>query len=109
MRFGYAAPAILALIFWQGPIAAQTHCSEFTGRTVTTETFAEVRAKIGSIAPKGEYETTAQYQARMAQASPGGRRIIAKGVEDRKYFVYDADTGMLRIQSYAFQNKIMDF
>ena len=109
MRFGWAALAVFALTAGHVANARQDRCSDFTGQTVKPETFAQVVAAIGNVAPKDEYETTAQYRARIAAASPGAQRIISKEVEDRKYFEYDADTGMLRIRSYAIQNKEMNY
>ncbi len=81
-------------------------CDQFMGQTVAPVSFDAATAGLGKLTPKGEFETTAQFEARRA-ASAGSIRgplIIEKAPEDRKYLEYDADAQVLRLKSYAFHN-----
>lgn len=92
--------------------AAQTGtgCESYLGQTVKAATFDAAVAPFAKLAPKDEFETTAQYEARRTAALSGASStlIIAKEPEDRKYIEYNADTGLLRIISYAFTNTRID-
>lgn len=59
-----------------------------------------------SIAPKGEFETTAEFDARRAPAvaTLPGELILLKQPEDREHLIYDADAQRLDIVTYAFHN-----
>ncbi|MCW3836796.1 hypothetical protein ACFQ1E_12035 [Sphingomonas canadensis] len=97
-----SAFAIVVGTLWSSAASAQ--CASYVGQTVAPVLFEQVIASFGNIAPKGEFETTAAYQARVAAAGGGGPLIISKKPEDPKYFAYDADNQVLRVQSYAFHN-----
>lgn len=81
-------------------------CSAYVGQMVQSRSFAEAVAPFGKLTPKSEYETTAQFEARQAQAVGGatGPLIIEKAPESRDYFRYDADAQVLRIEPYVFDN-----
>jgi hypothetical protein len=55
-------------------------------------------------APKGEFETTAAYQARVAASGQAGPLVISKRMEDPKYLEYDADQQAFKVQKYLFDN-----
>lgn len=82
-------------------------CSAYVGQTVQPQSFDNAAARFSGLTPKSEYETTAQFEARQAQAlaGAGGTLIIEKAPEDRKFFEYDADGQALRILPFAFDNK----
>lgn len=89
---------------------AQDQCPGYVGQVIAPKTFDSAIAGLAKLTPKGEFETTAQYEARKA-ASVGdvpGAVIISKVPEDRKYFEYNADSQKLRIITYAFQNTGFD-
>ena len=75
-------------------------------QTIHPQTFDNAVAAFAGLTPKSEFETTAQFEARQAQAlgGSGGPLIIEKAPENRDYFRYDADAQVLRISSYAFDN-----
>lgn len=82
-------------------------CSAYVGRSVTPISFGEAIKRYAAVAPKSEFETTTQYEARRSAALNGtsGPLIIEKPVEKRtEFFPYDADTQRLTIVSYAFNN-----
>ena len=81
-------------------------CSIYVGQTVQPQSFANAVARFSGLTPKSEYETTAQFEARQAQALGGsvGPLIIEKTPESRDYFRYDADAQVLHIASFAFDN-----
>ncbi|HEY0147945.1 MAG TPA: hypothetical protein VGB70_02980 [Allosphingosinicella sp.] len=83
----------------------QDSCSKFVGQSVTPLTFQQAITKVPKVAPKGEFETTAQFESRRAAAGSPRELIVAKEPEDRKYLEYNADTQRLGIKSYAFKNR----
>jgi hypothetical protein len=100
------ASACIVASTWASAATAQT-CSNYVGQVVAPKTFEQAIAAFGNVAPKGEFETTAQYQARIATGGAGGALIVAKKPEDAKYFEYDADNQVLNVKSYAFHNTNM--
>jgi hypothetical protein len=103
-------------LFFVAPVAltssAQSQqCTTYVGQTVTPLTFDQAISHIPNVAPRGEYETTAQYEERRRAAGvgSGGPLIIVKTPENRdRYIRYDADAGRLAIQTYAFDNTGFD-
>lgn len=88
------------------PAWGQDECSTFVGRTVSPITIQQAAARLSSLTPKDEFETTAQYEARIATAleTAGGPFVVGRGLEDAKYLEYDADRGVLVVKSYALHN-----
>jgi hypothetical protein len=88
------------------PAFAEDECSHFVGTTIAPITIMQAAARLSTLTPKDEFETTAVYEARIATAlqTAGGPLIVSKTLEDPKYLEYDADRGVLRIQSYALHN-----
>jgi len=81
-------------------------CSSSVGQVVQPQSFDNAVAGFAGLTPKSEFETTAQFEARQAQAlaRAGGPLIIEKVPEDQKFFEYDADAQSLRISPFAFDN-----
>jgi hypothetical protein len=102
--------ALLGSACFLASAANAQQCDTYSGQTVSPLTFEQAVARVPSVAPRGEYETTAQYEARLAAATGGrGPLIILKQPENRDdYIRYDADNGRLAIQSYAFDNTNFD-
>lgn len=64
----------------------------------------------GVSADKGEYETTAAYEARMSAArSALPSTIIISSRLDPEYLKYNADAGSLEVTSYALRNINTDY
>ena len=84
-------------------------CPDFVGKTVVAKSFDQAAAGLGNVEPKGEFETTSQYQARVAAVGGSGPLIISKKPEGSEYFQYDADRQLLFIKSYAFHNTNMNW
>jgi hypothetical protein len=105
-RSAFAAALIVPMAASEA--AAQDRCPTFVGQTVEPETFYQVAASLGNVASKGEFETTAQYRARMTAVGTG-QRIIAKDRIDLDHMRYDADSGAFRVERYAFNNEYLDF
>lgn len=87
-----------------GPAVAQDQCSAFKGTTIAPKTFDQAVLSLNAPTPKGEFETTAAYQARLAQAGSSGPLIISKKPEGSQYLEYDADQGAFAVKSYFFHN-----
>lgn len=85
--------------------SAQT-CDSYVGKTVALNSFVAVAAALKKTpAIKGEYETTTQYEARIAAAKVTTPEvIILPGTFSAKYATYDADAGAVKIQAYALRN-----
>lgn len=91
------------------PVSSQ-QCSAYVGQQVAPMAFDDVAKNYSSIPPKDEFETTDQYKQRVESSIPNGQnpQILAKKVEDLKYFPYDADQQILSVQAYAFDNTNFD-
>lgn len=83
---------------------AQSQCDNYVGQVVTPKTLDQAILDLNAPAPKGEFETTAAYQSRIAAAGSGRSLIIGKRLEDPKYLEYDADQQVFKIQKYLFDN-----
>lgn len=90
-------------------VAHSQACANYVGQTVAIKTFEQAIEGLGNVEPKGEFETTAAYQARVAASGTGQPLIISKKPEGSSYFAYDADRQLLVIKSYAFHNTNMDW
>lgn len=109
--WAYRCWSVLLIIFTTLTVHAQTNYADYVGQTVDALSFEQAIAKLPKYVPRGEYETTAQYEARRAaeMGDTGGPLIILKEPEDRdKHIRYDADAGQLDLSRYAFDNKILD-
>ena len=81
-------------------------CKGYVGQVAKPVAFAALAAQLSGPAPKGEFETTAQYNARVAAASqpvPEGPVIITLPT-DREFISYNADTGAMFVQAGAFSS-----
>lgn len=83
---------------------AQSQCDGYIGQTVAPKTLDQALLSLNAPAPKGEFETTAAYQARVASAGNNGPLVISKKMEDPKYLEYDADQQVFKVQKYLFDN-----
>lgn len=90
-----------------GTSAMAQSCDSYVGQSISPLTFSQAITRVPNVQPKGEFETTIDFETRKqaAAASSGGPLLISKAPEDRKYFEYNADTQMLGIKSYAFHNQ----
>ncbi|MEW6574747.1 MAG: hypothetical protein AB1408_00170 [Pseudomonadota bacterium] len=81
-------------------------CEPYVGQVVTTIDIDDAIAPFKAVGPKGEFEPTAQYEARKQQAvnKLGEKLIVKKAPDGRQYLVYDADAQQLNIVTYAFDN-----
>lgn len=112
-----AAPA--TALTAQTPEAPVLHvpsvnCASYAGQTVAPITIDAAMARYAGMTPRGEFESTAEFEARRARAGGTGPLIIGKIPDPERYgdpngrgdfFRYDADRQVLRIISYAFDNK----
>ena len=96
----------IAALTWASAAVAQD-CSVHVGQVISPKSFEQAIAGLGNIAPKGEFETTSQYQTRISNSGSATPMIISKKPEDHKHFVYDADNQLLQVKSYAFHNTNM--
>ena len=79
-------------------------CEAYVGQTVTPTPFDLIAAKFTGLAAKGEYETTAAFEARRSAAvnTAGTRSYILHVPVDRSFLNYNADADALVLSSLAF-------
>lgn len=76
-------------------------CKSYVGKPVAPTTFAALAVSLPKVATKGEFETTAQFQARIASTAPRGPAKLAVLVlpVDRSFVRYDADIGAMFVSA----------
>jgi hypothetical protein len=83
---------------------AQDRCDQYVGQTISPLSFDAAAVRLRGFRPRGQFESTPEFQARIAAEFPDASRplIISKEPENRAFFEYDADAQRLRISSLAF-------
>lgn len=83
--------------------SAQT-CNSYVGSNLSWMTFDEAASKLPKIAPKDEFESTADYQKRIAEVAPSEPFVIGANMGAEPFGVsYDADRQVLIVKDYAFE------
>lgn len=102
-RFGVVL-AVACLVPVSAGLAAG--CGDYKDKTVSSLPFAEAAASLPKIEPKSEYETTAAYNARVAEAAKKApSTLLVERDPIIEYLRYDADKGVLVVSTYAFTNE----
>ncbi len=103
---GYGARPSLALGAAGTTGRPTGECNAYVGRLVRPISIDAAISRFQGIAPKSEFETTAQFEARKAAAvgGPVGSLVIEKTPEGQQYFSYDADAQVLNISPFGFDN-----
>lgn len=104
---GVSSIAAAAPVASSTSVAVDEACKVPLGHRITPMSIDALISKLGvSTEPRGEFETTAQYEARLQAAGGGAPRhsFVAMPI-DTKYITYDADSGLFRIESFALDNK----
>jgi hypothetical protein len=89
-------------------------CASYVGKVVTPTAFSTLALKFAPPAPKGEFETTAQYNARVAaaQSRVSPQPVVVAIPVDRSFLNYDADGKLMAVREGAFGagvfSKILD-
>jgi hypothetical protein len=99
---------MLAATAWD---ASAIECQSYVGSRVEATSF-DLAARALSQVPsaRDEFETTAQYQARLATALSGvPSQMLISVPLDTSYVTYNADAGRFDIQSYAIRNTNTDY
>lgn len=78
-------------------------CKSFEGKRIVPATFNTLAATLPKRTVKGEFETTAQYQARIAAMPNSGSANLSVLVlpVDRSFVRYDADIGVMLVSAGA--------
>ncbi len=104
LAFGFAAAAGAPSLGAQG-------CKDSIGHTITAVSFDEAVRPFANLTPKSEFETTAQFDSRVAAAlgaQSGGVMVIAKK-PDQTRFKFDADRELLTIEQKALFGEFVGF
>ncbi|RYD86058.1 MAG: hypothetical protein EOP84_00360 [Verrucomicrobiaceae bacterium] len=103
--FGLIVSALLAL-----PASAQEACEDLVGKTIQTSGFEATTKPFAKLPPKDEFETTEQYETRLAQATSGLPTTLFIPVPfSAEYAPYNADKQQFEIDSYAVVNLPIDW
>lgn len=99
----------VASVFLASSAHAQNQCDSYLGQTIAPITFEQAIARAKKApSPKGEFETTAAYEARIAKESQGSvliiRKIIEKGRNNYNFLKYDADKQEFVVRKYFFHD-----
>jgi hypothetical protein len=84
-------------------VASTQACDSYLGQTIAPVSFDQVRAALSRLpTQRNEFETTAQFDARVANAlgNTAGSYIVRANFA-QKYATYDADQQRFRVESYA--------
>lgn len=89
---------------------ANKFCASFVARQIAPQSFGQAVSPIAKISPKNEFETTEQFNARVAAVTSQGAEslVIGKAIKDYSYLAYDADRQKLIVSAYAFDNQNFD-
>lgn len=104
---GMSSPTTASIMANSSPVAVDEACKIPIGQRITPMSVDALISRLSvSTEPRGEFETTAQYEARLQAAGSGAPRHAFVSIPiDTKYITYDADTGRFRIESPALDNK----
>ncbi|MBP2309682.1 hypothetical protein GBZ48_18205 [Azospirillum melinis] len=102
-RFG----VVLALACFVSPsVAFAAGCNDYKDKMLVSQPFTEAATLLPKIEPKSEFETTAAYNARVAEAAKKApRTLLIEREPNIQYLKYDADKGVLVVSTYAFSNE----
>lgn len=108
-RRSLAAAASVFGIIISGEASGQ-NCPDYVGQTVSPLNHFEALRRLPRIAPRGEFETSAEYETRRREAlSQIEPLVIAKALPDRRNDIpYDADSGRFEVTRYAFESYYFD-
>lgn len=110
MRFKTFIVAMLAQAFSLSYAADQQSCSSYVGQSIKPLSFNQASAPFTKMSPKGEFEATAQYEARLnstLQALPSPM-VISKEIREGDFLKYDADQSALIVLKFVFDNTNFD-
>lgn len=90
------------LLLVASQVTSSSTCESYAGQTITPLSFDQVLHSLPTIAPKGAYETTGEYQVRVAAASTSaGVPVFVAQSLDRTALTYNADRQELTIWDRA--------
>lgn len=88
------------------------NCQSYVGKPATLLSFDSVLETLPEFQPKGAFETTAQYEARMSETTgPMQQPVLIKVIQDHRTagLIYDADTQELTIYDSVFGIDTRDY
>ena len=91
---------------------AKGQCSSQSGQAVQFKSPPEVASMVGGGAlEKGEFETTAEFEARKSSMTKGisGQTLLVEVSSDPDYIDYDADHERFKVSQYAWANIVGNF
>lgn len=106
MRPFLKIPFLVLVLTSSSYVNAEDLCDRYIAQTVQPLQASGFWKRLANVPTvKGEYETTAAFEARAASAmNQIAEPVIIEVPLQRKYVLYDADANRLNVQAYAFAN-----
>jgi hypothetical protein len=83
--------------------SSSSSCSSYVGRQLTPSSFADLWRQLPEVAPKGQFESSADYERRLAEAQGASREpVFVRGARPADGLSYNADRQELTIYGRAF-------
>lgn len=95
---------LLALAMLVPTGAAAQDCPSYLGTSPSLTSITDALAQFENVTPKDEFETTAQYEARIAAATGGSGPLVIPKAIDEGQLTYDADRQVFQIGRFFFDN-----
>jgi hypothetical protein len=90
--------------------SSSSSCSSYVGRQLTPSSFADLWRQLPEVATKGQFESTADYERRLAEAQAASREpLFVRGARPGEGLSYNADRQELTIYSAAFGSGRVNF
>lgn len=97
---------VCLLLLVPGAAFAQD-CQSYIGTSPSLTPIQDAIAQFDGITPKDEFETTDEYEARIAAASSGAQSLVIPKTLDPASLDYDADRQVFKVGRYLFDNANM--
>jgi len=94
----------MALALLAPSSAMAQDCQSYLGTSPALTTIAAALASYEGVTPKDEFETSAQYEARIAAATGGSAPLVIPKAIDEGQLTYNADRQAFQIGRFFFDN-----
>ncbi|MGQ0620917.1 MAG: hypothetical protein ACT4QA_13505 [Panacagrimonas sp.] len=95
---------VVVLLALPATAVAQIKCADYETTIASPISFAAAVASLKAAPAKDEFETSADYEARIAASGNTETLVVLKKIENKDFINYDADGKILTVKSYAFDN-----
>ena len=103
---------LIGVVYIYPDAHASSDCKSYIGKTVGLTSRASIEKSLSTIRPKDDFETTADYRSKIEKIGKKLPKIIyiektfvESSSAGEQFIKYNADTQVLRFQTYAFRNE----